>query len=857
MALRTLDGLALRQMRTRKLRSALTGLGVVLGVGMVFGVLLLVGTIRHTFDGLIDSAWGTSDLVITAQEGGQLPQDTLDRVRATRGVEHASAMIGGIFVRLDEHGRAIRARSGQMWVAGFDPASSPYDFHLEQGRWQRAGPEAMIETDWAAQRGLKVGDWFSVATATGRARLRVVGVFALSGGASFGGQGLAGIPIAEARRIMHRPSGWDQITVRASDRGDVGALRRTLQRELGAGTQVKSPQEYGDDLAQQLDALNIVLYFFSGVALFVGGFLILNSFNMTVLQRIRELGTLRTLGATRAEIVRTVLVEALVVGAVGTLLGLALGLALALALIGAMRGFGLPIGGLSVGAGAVIPAVVVGLLVTVVAAVWPARRAGRVEPIRAVLGGRGVQRRPSPVRALAGVALLAPGLIFGGRFWIGGGNTGGALAAVLGIAMTMGMFAGIALSAPYTVMPILRLLAVPLRRLSPTGGRLAIDSATGNPVRTAATAAALTIGLSVFVVNSVFTSSFLGTMRDQIDRGFARDLTVQAIGGGLSTGEQYPIAPALREQIARLPQAGVVTPVRARFVHLPGTRATAANGFAVAFDPAEYGEVDRSEIGGATREQALQGVARGGVIVAPGYAAEAGLHVGDVVTLDTAGGGAVRAPVVGELRTLTEFGGMLMQMSLRTMDRVYGPSDDVQLAIKARSPDQAPALRREVDAIVDREYPNLEVLSTTQLRQQLDDQVKQQFALFNGILVIAVLVSLLGVVNTLAMSVIERTREIGVLRALGSSRWLVRSSLVGESLLVTIAGAIVGVLSGLVIGVAWLAGLDDVLPGISFRFPVGAAAIVVVVAVILGVLAAVLPARRAARVDVIRALTYE
>jgi len=857
MALHSLEGLALRQMRTRKLRSALTALGVVLGVGMVFGVLLLVGTIRHTFDTLIDSAWGTSDLVITAQTGGQLPESALQEVRDTPGVEHVGAMIGGIFVRLDEHGRAIRSRSGQMLVAGFNPDESPYDFQLVEGRYGRAGPEIVLERSWAGNHDLDVGDQLSVATATGRARLRVVGLVELANGASFGGEGLAAIPLAEARRIMHRPTGWDQIAVRATDRTDVTPLQRTLRRELGPGVKVQPPQQFGEDISAQLDALNVVLYFFSGVALFVGGFLILNSFNMTVLQRIRELGTLRTLGATRGTVVRTVLVEAMAVGVGGTVFGLALGLGLALLLISAMRGFGLPIAGLSVGLGAVIPAVVVGLLVTFAAAIWPARRAGRVEPIRAVLGGRDISRRPSPLRALIGLALFLPGAILGGRFWFGAGNTGGWVSAVLGIGMTMGMFAGMAMTAPYTVIPILRVLAVPLRRLSPTGGRLAVDSATGNPTRTAATAAALTIGLSVFVVNSVITTSFLGTVRDQIERGFARDLTVQAIGGGLETGESYPIAPALRERIARLPQTGVVTPIRSRFVHLPGTPTSGGNGLAIAFDPAQYGRVDRSEIGGATREQALRGVARGGVIVAPGYADAAGLHVGDTVTLPSVAGGTVRAPVVGELRTLSEYGGMLMQMSLATMDRVYGPSDDVQLAITARSPDEAPALRREIDAIIARDYPSLELLSTTELRQKIDDQISQQFALFNGILVIAVLVSLLGVVNTLAMSVIERTREIGVLRALGSSRWLVRASLVDESLLLTLAGAIVGVLSGLVIGIAWIAGLGDLLPGVSFRYPVGATLIVAVVAVALGILAAVLPARRAARVDVIRALTYE
>jgi putative ABC transport system permease protein len=201
-------------------------------------------------------------------------------------------------------------------------------------------------------------------------------------------------------------------------------------------------------------------------------------------------------------------------------------------------------------------------------------------------------------------------------------------------------------------------------------------------------------------------------------------------------------------------------------------------------------------------------------------------------------------------------GGMVMELSQATQEAVYGPMNDSQLLVKAR-PGQAKALEAQARALLEHHYPNLEIVSSADLKRQIEGQINRQFALFDAIIFVAVIVSLLGVINTLAMSVIERTREIGVLRALGSSRWLVRKSLLDESLLITLAGAIVGVASGLLIGAAWIAGLGDLMPGIAFRFPLTATLVVVAIAVLLGALAAVLPARRAARIDVIHALSYE
>jgi putative ABC transport system permease protein len=401
---------------------------------------------------------------------------------------------------------------------------------------------------------------------------------------------------------------------------------------------------------------------------------------------------------------------------------------------------------------------------------------------------------------------------------------------------------------------VLRVLAIPLRRVSPTGGRLAFDSASGNPLRTAATAAALTIGLSVFVVNSVFSSSFLGTVREQVDRSFARDFTVQSIGGGIETGEAFQLAPAVAGEIAKLPGARVVSSLRTRLVELPGTNG-AATGLAIGIEPRTFGEVDKSEYRGASAGRALAGVARGGAIVGVALADAAGVHVGERITLRGAAG-TLRVPVVALLHSVTLGTGFTVEVSQATQRAVYGPMNDTQVLVKAR-PGRARALEARVQALLERRYPNLELLSSVDLKRHIQSQMDQQFGLFNAIIFVAVLVSLLGVINTLAMSVLERTRDIGVLRALGSSRWLVRASLLDESLLITLAGAVVGIAAGLVIGAAWIAGLGGLIPGISFRFPLGATLLVAAVSVLLGALAAALPARRAARVDVIRALTYE
>jgi putative ABC transport system permease protein len=851
--LRSFDALALRQMRTRRLRVLLTGFGIVLGVGMVFGVLLVTGTIRHTFDELINSAWGKVDLVAQSKSYGQLPNRTLTAVRGTQGVSDASPMIGQGLQRLHADGRAIEGQAGRMMVAGLDPANFGYSFSFPRGRMVRSGNEIVVDESWAARRGLKVGELIHAGTPAGRATLRLVGIFRFGGGVSFGEQGFAAIPLSTARRLFDQPTGYMQLLIRATDRSNVKPLQRRLQRALGPGVTVKTPQGYSDEIAKQLQSFNVVLYFFSGIALFVGCFLILNSFNMTVLQRMRELGMLRTLGASRAMVTRSVLVEAMSIGAIGSVLGLALGLALGVGLLSLISSLGVPAGSVHVSAGAAVIALGVGLIATAVGALYPARRAGRIAPIRAVLGTAQLRRRPSVMRALIGFAIFAPAVWLSGRFWFGSGGAGSGLAAAAGVALTMAMFVGMVLAAPYLILPVVRALAVPLRRLLPSGGRLAANAALSNPSRTAATAVALTVGLSVIVVNSAVSASVLSSIDDQISAAYARDFTVQPEGGSLQSGQTF--GPGVARRLAALAGIAVATPVRTLLIKLPGST-SGQPGVVMGVDPARWGAVDRTPVRDLSRAQALAGLARGGILVTPGYAKSAHLRVGDTLALQGPAG-TRRAPVVGVLGASVSGLADAMQLSLATMRGVYGVTGDSQVAVKVAPGADRARVGNQIDGLLTRDYPQLESLSTGAVKDQINTQVDTQFTLFNAIVAIAVIVSLLGVINTLAMSVLERTREIGVLRALGSSRWLVRRTMLDESLLITIAGAVAGIVLGLVVAFVWVQGLDTLLPGVGFSFPVTTIAAIAVAAVVLGAVAAILPARRAARLNPIEAINYE
>jgi putative ABC transport system permease protein len=854
--LRSFGSLAFRQVRARRLRSLLTAVGIVLGVGMILGVLLLTVTIHRTFTDLFDSVYGRTDLIVSGVGGDSVPHRTLAKAREVPDVDQALGNVTSVFTLVDRSGTASSAATSRLNVAGEEPAAAGLsNSRTVAGRDPSRGFQIALERSWAQSHGISLGDRVRLATPAGVEALHVVGLFQFTTGLDFGGQGFARMPLAPARRLMDKPRSFDEIDLVVNG-GDpaISGVQRQLRRELPAGIRVQTPEAKTADVEQQLQAFNVILYFFAAMALFVGGFLIFNSFNMTVFQRTRELGMLRTLGAGRWMITGSVLREAVLLGLLGAILGLGLGVALALGLIALMRALDFPVGDLAFSSFAPFAAVATGLMTAVLGALYPARRAGRTSPIRSVLGTEGLRAALRPRRALIGAILIPLGLA--GAFWLGASNETTTLVAAAGMLGTIAIFFGIALVAPFVIRPMVRGLSWPLRKAFPVEGRLAADAARSDPGRTAATATALMIGLALVVAVNSLGSSFLKSIDDEFDRDFARDLTVQPQGFAPGQGPQQTIANGLRGRLRRIPQAAVVA--NERFLYtpdLPGPKGSKGDGLLLAFDPPQYERVDETEIEGTSRALAFRRLDRGWVTVGEGWADETHLGVGDGITLHGPSG-TRHTRVAGIVKTVV-FGGQTVGMSLRTMRAVYGVTADSELALKATSAGARPVLRREVERIVRRRYPNLAVLSNDQLKSKVEGQVSQQFGIFYAIVGVAIFASMFGIVNTLTMSVIERTREIGVLRALGASRWQVRRSIADESLVIGLIGALLGIAVGAGLGYALLRGLSAGIPGVEYRPPLSTMVSVGVAGLVLGLIASVLPARRAARLDVIRAISYE
>jgi len=859
----------------------------------MLGVLLLTATINSTFRDLFDSIYGEADIVLAPEaEGGSLRERDLERVSEVAGVASAQGTLQSLFTRVKgdlepippPSGAAAAAPGGTPAAPGEPPAPEPPDpdevtpeqasaqdedaaevnisavdpsrpdsagLDFVAGRTVERGREIELERNWAEDQKLGVADRLRLATPTGVKRFEVVGLFSFARTFGFGGEGFGRIPLATGRDVIEDKRGFDEITVVLDEAEPVPAVQTAIEREVRRGVDVSTPEGRSDDVEAQLQGLTVLLLFVAAMSLFVGAFLIFNAFQVTVLQRRREIGLLRTLGAGRGAITRGILREAVLLGVVGTALGVGVGAALAVGLVRLMSAIGFPVSGLAFSPAAAIVAVVAGVVVTILGALYPALHAGRTPPLRAVLGVVEARRPPSALRAVLGVAMVALGLV--GVFRLAAAEevpTGVAAAGMGGVVL---IFLGVSLAAPYVIVPIVRVLSWPLRKLAPIQGRLASDSAKSNPSRTALTATGLMIGLALVTAFGALSSSFLGSVTSEFDEAFARDFTVQPSGFSPGRGAQQTISPKLARRLERLPDAAVVTPERIFFSdELLGGE----DGLALAFDPQEYGIVDESDFsGGLSEAEVLPRVAAGQITVGEPLAKEEKLAVGDAVRLEGPSDER-RVRVAGIVETAI-FGGNTIGMSLATMKDVYGVTRDTDLAVTAVTPAARPALEREMERIVRADFPQLQVLSNDELKADIESQVNEQFGFFNALLFVAVAVSLFGVINTLSMNVLERTREIGVLRALGSSRWQVRLTIGQESLLLCAVGALFGIAVGLALGYVFVRGIASAVPSVEYVAPVETIVLVAIAGVVLGLLASILPARRAARMNVIRALSYE
>lgn len=856
--MRSFGRLAFRQLRARRARALMTTAGIVLGVGMIFGVLALSTTINRTFTQLFDSVYGKTDLIVSGDSEQSVRKGLLERVRGTEGVEVAVGRVFAPLTLLEDSGEAIESASGRLNMAGTaidDPDLTGAT--IVAGRDLARGGEVTLQQSWAESNEIEVGDRIRLATPTGVISPKVAGLFEFPGGLDFGGEGFGQMPLERARKAFDRRGVFDEINVALTGQGGaaVERVRRALAEVLPRGAKIDTPTGRGEEVQEQLQAFNVVLYFFAAMALFVGGFLIFNAFNMTVLQRTRELGMLRTLGATRAMVIRSVLTESAVLGALGGALGIGLGIGLAVGLAELMGALGFPIGGLVIEPFTYPVAVGMGIVTAIAGSLMPARRAGRTSPIRAVLGGEGIRIRPRRRRALIGLVLIIAGAA--GAFWLGAADETTPLVAAAGMGGVIAIFFGISMIAPHIVTPIARIVGRPLRLAFPVEGRLAAEATAADPSRTAATATGLMIGLALVVAVNGLGASFLNSIESELDATLERDLTVQPRGFSPGQGPQESIALSLERRLARIPEVDVASGQTILFTpDLPGRKGkTTSDGLLLAFEPETFEQVDDTPTQGVSQDELFDRIGRGLASIGEGWADEQELETGDPIVLE--GPAKTRRTEVAGIVESTLFAGQVVGMSRKTMRQVYGVRSVSEIALKARDADAREAMTAKVERIVERDHPNLTVLSNEELKEDIESQLSQTFGFFNAIVGVAIFASLFGIINTLSMSVYERTREIGVLRALGSSRRHVRRQVAFEAMVIGLIGALLGVAVGAGLGWALLKGLGAGIPGVTYEPPWLTMAVVGVSGVVLGRLAAVIPARRAARLNVVDALSYE
>ncbi|MGY1833115.1 FtsX-like permease family protein [Geodermatophilus sp. SYSU D01180] len=831
---------------THRSRLALTWLAVALGVAFVAGSLVLTDTSTRLLDEQFRTTAAGVDLTVRGAaafgsamgvevQRDPLPGDLTDRVTDVPGVETARAVASGP-AQLQARGTAV-APDGPTILATW--AEAPFTaYALRAGHIPHGDGEVVLDVATARSQGIGLGDTV-VVSATASRQLRVVGLTGVGDGDGLANSAVVLVDLPTAQALLGLGSGVTSVDVVAADGVAVPDLRADLATALGEAYAVTNGQDAAaasaDAAKESIGYLRVVLLALAAAGLVVGAFLIANTFGIVLTQRARELALLRAAGATSRQVLATVLGEALLVGVTGATGGTAAGVGAAYGLRGLARdaGLALPDGPLTVTGGTLLVAVAAGTLVTLLAALGPARRAARVAPVEAMRTSADAAP-PRRRRLITGWVLLGLGVVQLAAAALLRDIAGVALGAVL-------LLAGLVVLGPVLSPRLAQGIGRPLDGLG-VPGRLARESAIRNPRRTAATATALALGLALIGFVAVLGSSVkeIGATSTE---AITADLLVQSSGEEMLGG----LSPEVARRIAELPEIATVSPVR--YGHWLDEGTTSA---LTAVDPDTLPRVAEVEMSAGSLT-ALDG---GGLVLAENVARERGLRVGDTLTMTFPRDGEQQLRVVG----------LMADRSARALSTSYVVSldgyaqhysENVDAAVYvtlADGVDQAAARAALRAAVAD--FPNADVLDQAQAAAGRAAAISEVFGLITVLLGFAVLIALLGITNTLALSVVERTREIGLLRAVGMTRAQLARMVRAEAVLIAAVAVVVGVALGLGLATATLAGLSSDTP-LVIRVPVVQLLAVVGAAVVAGLLAGLLPARRAARLDVLTAIATQ
>jgi len=835
----------LRGLFAHKLRLALTALAIVLGVTFISGTFVLTDTLNSTFSTLFTSVYSKIDFQVrgVAQFGsGQsatrnpLPESLLARVRSVPGVGAAYGQVEGYAQFVAKDGTPISSTIGTLGL-GWDPDPQMSTLHLISGNPPTTSDDVVMDAATAQNYGFSVGQSVRVLSAASHAAQ----TFTITGIAQFGtADNLAGATVAAftqptAQRLAGETGLFDFIDVIARPGADKATVQRAIARALPSDAQVVTGQtiinEEQTTVSQALSSLNTVLLIFALISLFVGAFTIFNTFSIIVGQRTRELALLRVVGASRGQVLRSVLGEAAIVGFVSSAVGVGLGVAAAIGLRALLGGFGtsLPSGSLTFEPRTAIVGLAVGTLVTVVSAIGPARNAVRIPPVAALTDrvtdadGTGPARR----RLIAGTALVILGVALLGL------GLSKPVVALVGVG-AVGIFVGVAMLAPAIARPLSGLLGRPLASLLGTPGWLGRENSMRSPGRTAQTASALMIGLALVSAMAVFGASYSESATSNVDQAISADLLISASGSG-------QLSDSVPATVAAVPGVTVTNTVyrdqfefRSALTTLTGvTTANLADTVTL-----------RMTSGSAAA------LAQGELLIDSTTAAKDKLAVGDTAPIRFAYTGPTTIRIGGIYAANALVGSYLVSAPY-FLAHFRSESPGAVLVATNGSPGVDGAVTRALAP-----YADAQVQTRAQFKQSEIAQVNQLLGLVYALLALAVLIALIGIVNTLMLSVLERTREIGLLRAVGMRRPQVRAMIRSESVILATFGAVIGIVIGTLMGLALVSSLRQ--QGlIETSVPWVRLAEFLVLAALLGLVAASWPARRAARLDVLAAIAAE
>lgn len=844
----------MRNLLARKLRLALSGFAIVLGVAFVAGSFVFTDTLSRSFDGIVNGT--TPDVAVEIEDASDpadpsgagdirtIPASVLDKLVAE--VDDAARVdgnvtVGNVYV-IDEDGKLVGGNGPPSFAVNFNDAPSITDrpvLSVDEGEEPSGPGEIMLDEFTAEQAGYEIGDTVPLVTLGDQPRLDAT----LTGIAKFGEGSLQGATLTVFDTLAMQELFFDGRDVYTDIwlTAEEGVSQEQLRSEAAAVIPDDLVARTGDDVAEEsqndfeeaIGFISIFLLVFAGIALVVGTFLIINTFSILVAQRSRELALLRALGASRRQVTRSVLLESFIVGVVGSTIGLFLGFGLPPALTALMRAIGidLRLDGLVFQPRTAIVAYAVGVIVTMLAAYVPARRASRIAPVAALRDDIALPESSIRRRSIVGAIVVVVGA---GLMAVGLAGEGGTGAALVGIGILC-VLLGVAALSPVVGRPVLHALG---RIFRPFGmvGRLATQNSLRNPRRTAATASALMIGLALVATMSVLGSSANASIDKMVEENLAADYVVSnAIGA--------PFSPGIAEQAAQVDGVEAVASYRGQPVDVDDQEIWGG-----ATDPEAFTQMIDSTVTAGS----LDDLSGSTVAMDIGTAEDLGLSVGDQVDLEFPGSDQ-QVELVATYDDNPAMGQYVVPISVFDAAQVR-PADSYVYIIREDGASET-QVRADLEKLVE-DVPTVSLKDQEEFADEFKANINQLLFLIYALLGLAIVIAVLGIINTLALSVIERTREVGLLRAVGMSRRQLRRMVRLEAIAIAVLGAVLGVVMGVVFGVTLQRAIAD--EGLDvLSVPYVNLGVFVLIAAFVGVLAALLPARRAARLDVLRAITTE